>query len=114
MHCCEAWEPVGTCFDQNSFECIDFHGLSQIISLTRERITEREAEMKQPPLDTDGKRRRLGEVQTWSSRVTLQETNALMKPTILWKTKTNRTGGYVNICSTIFKARVEGERAPSP
>ena len=22
MHCCEAWEPVGKCFDQCSFECI--------------------------------------------------------------------------------------------
>ena len=42
MYCCEAWEPVGKCFDQNSFECTDFHGLSQILaSLTRERITER-------------------------------------------------------------------------
>ena len=46
MHCCEAWEPVGKFFDQNSFECTDFHGLSQIIaSLTRERIAEREAEI---------------------------------------------------------------------
>ena len=33
------------CFDQNSFECIDFHGLSQIIvGVTRERLTERERE----------------------------------------------------------------------
>ena len=41
MRCCAAWEPVGKCFDQCSFECIDFYGLSQIIaSLTRERIAE--------------------------------------------------------------------------
>ena len=46
MHCCEAWEPVGKRFDPCSFECIDFHGLSQIIAvLTRERIAEREAEI---------------------------------------------------------------------
>ena len=46
MHCCEAWEPVGKCFDRCSFECIDFRGLSQIIaSLTPERIREREAEI---------------------------------------------------------------------
>ena len=46
MRCCEAWEPVGKCFDPISFECIDFHGLSQIIaSLTRENLTEREAEI---------------------------------------------------------------------
>ena len=46
MHCGEAWEPVEKCFDQKSFECIDFHGLSQIIaSLTRERLSEREAEI---------------------------------------------------------------------
>ena len=50
MHCCEAWEPVGICFDQCSFECIDFQGLSQIIaSLTRERIAEREAEIRSLP-----------------------------------------------------------------
>ena len=46
MRCCEAWNPVGKCFDPTSFECIDFHVLSQIIaSPTRERITEREAEI---------------------------------------------------------------------
>ena len=41
MRCCEAWDPVGKCFDPASFECIDFHGLSQIIaSLTRENLAE--------------------------------------------------------------------------
>ena len=43
MRCCAAWEPVGKCFDQGSFECLDFHGLSQIASLTwlngRQRCT---------------------------------------------------------------------------
>ena len=44
MRCYAAWEPVGKCFDQCSFECIDFHGLSQIIaSLTRETIAVRGA-----------------------------------------------------------------------
>ena len=46
MRCCEAWEPVEKCFDPNSFECIDVHGLSQIIaSLTRESLAERQAEI---------------------------------------------------------------------
>ena len=46
IRCCEAWEPSGKCFDPISFECIDFHGLSQIIaSLTRENLAEREAEI---------------------------------------------------------------------
>ena len=37
MHCCEALERVGKCVDQYSFECVDFHGLSQItVSLTRD------------------------------------------------------------------------------
>ena len=50
MRCCAAWEPVGKCFDQCSFECIDFHGLSQIIaSLMRERIAEREAAFHNRP-----------------------------------------------------------------
>ena len=40
--CCEASEPVRQCIDQNSFECIDFHGLSQIIAnLARERLSAR-------------------------------------------------------------------------
>ena len=47
MRCCEAWEPVGKCFDPISFECIGFHGLGQIIAnLTRENLAEREAEIR--------------------------------------------------------------------
>ena len=39
MRCCEAWEPVGKCFDPISFECSDFHRLSQInASVTRETL----------------------------------------------------------------------------
>ena len=50
MHCCEAGELVGRCFDQCSFECIDFHRLSQVVvSLTRKRIAEREAEIHDLP-----------------------------------------------------------------
>ena len=50
MRCFEAWEPVEKCFDPSSFECIDFHGLSQIIaSLTRESLAEREAEIGNLP-----------------------------------------------------------------
>ena len=46
MRCCEAWKPIGNVFEPISFECIDFHGLSQIIAnLTRENLAEREAEM---------------------------------------------------------------------
>ena len=46
MQCCEAWELVWKCFHEHSFECIDFHGLIQIIaSFTRERPSEREAEI---------------------------------------------------------------------
>ena len=44
MLCCQAWEPVERCSDQNSVGCVGFRGLSQIIeSLTRERLTEIEA-----------------------------------------------------------------------
>ena len=46
MRCCEAWEPVGKCFDPVSFKCTDTRGLSQIIaSLTLENLAEREAEI---------------------------------------------------------------------
>ena len=41
MPCCEAWDPVGKCFDPTSFECVDFQKLSQMIaSLTRENLAE--------------------------------------------------------------------------
>ena len=44
MRCCAPWEPVGICLDQYSLECIEFHGMSQVIaSFTRETIAEREA-----------------------------------------------------------------------
>ena len=78
MHCCEAWELVGKCFDQCSFECIDFHGLGQVIaSLTRETVTEREAEIRNFPW-TQTEKQCLGEVQARSTRQALQETNALL------------------------------------
>ena len=41
---------LGKCLDQRSFECVDFHGLSQI---TREIIAEREAEIHNPPWQTE-------------------------------------------------------------
>ena len=45
MRCCEAWKPVGDCFDTFSLECIDFQRLSQsIANLTRENLQAREAE----------------------------------------------------------------------
>ena len=45
MRCCEAWKPVGNCFDTFSVDCIDYQRLSQIIaSLTRENLEAREAE----------------------------------------------------------------------
>ena len=47
MRCCEAWEPVGKCFDPIAFERTDFQGLSQIIAnLTRKNLAEREAEIR--------------------------------------------------------------------
>ena len=102
MHCCEAWEPVGKCFDQCSFECIDFHGLSQIIaSLTRERIAEREAEY----VTSLGHRRK--KTMPWRSadlvfapgapRSQCSACTLPVKTATLWKMKTNRAGDYVNI-----------------
>ena len=37
-----------------------------------------------------------------------------MKMVTLWKMKTSRAGGYVNIGDKIFEARIEGERHHSP
>ena len=59
----------------------------------------------QPPLDTDGKRQCPGEVQTWTSRLARQETNALSLE--------NEDESGRRLCEywgTIFQARNEGER----
>ena len=102
MRCCEAWDPVGECFDPNSFECIDFHALSQIVaSLTRESLAEREAEICNLPwTQTEN-------TMPWRSadldfalgvprNQCYASTPLPMKTAILWKTKMNQ-GDYVNI-----------------
>ena len=64
MRCCEAWKPIGTCFEPISFECIDFQRLSQIIvNVTRENLAEHEAEINESPLDTDGERQCASQMQ---------------------------------------------------
>ena len=79
MRCCEAWEPVEKCLDPSSFECIDFHGLSQIIaSLTRESLAEREAEKSNVPGTQTEKDNALVKCRlAWTSRLARQETNPL-------------------------------------
>ena len=42
MHCCAAWELVGKCLDQWSFECIDFHGLARLLLASREKELQNE------------------------------------------------------------------------
>ena len=116
MRCCEAWEPVGKWFDSISFECIDFHGLSQTIaSLTRENLTEREAEMVNLPWtqtekDTALAKCRLG-LRAWRAK----------KPMLCLHAVTDEDGHHLEnedessrrLCDywcTIFQARAEGPR----
>ena len=92
------------CFDPNSFECIDFHGLSQsIASLTRERLTERE---RLKSVISIGHRRK--RTTPWQSADLVFALDAPrnqcsaftllpMKMAILWKTSMNRAGGCANI-----------------
>ena len=78
MRCCEAWEPVGTCFDPISFECTDFEGLSQIIaSLTRESLAEREAETWNLPWTQTEKDNALAKCRLGLRAFACQETDAL-------------------------------------
>ena len=50
MLCCESWITLEDCFDTLSFECIDFHRLSQIFaSLTRENFVIRDTEVSTFP-----------------------------------------------------------------
>ena len=116
MRCCEAWEPVGKCFDPISFECIDFHGLSQITaSPTRENPAEREAEIGNLPWTQTEKintlaKCRLG-LRAWLAK----------KPMLCLYAVTDEDGHTLEnedesgrvLCvywGTIFQARVEGQR----
>ena len=116
MRCCEAWEPVGKCFDPISFECINFHGLSQTIaSLTRESLAEREAEIGNLPWTQTEKdnalaKCRLG-LRAWRTK----------KPMLCLHAVTDEDGHPLEnedesgrrLCDywgTIFQARAEGPR----
>ena len=110
MRCCEAREPVGKCFDPISFECIDFHGLSQIsASFTRENLAEREIgnlTRTQTEKDSALVKCRLG-LRAWRAKKPMLALP--MKTAIPWKTTMNQAGDYVSI-GTIFQARDEGQR----
>ena len=103
MRCCEAWEPVVKCFDPIPFECTDFQGLSQIIaSLTRENLTEREAQIGNLPWTQTEKdnalaKCRLGLRARHGKRPVLSLHAVSDEDVILRKTKKNQAGGFVNI-----------------
>ena len=116
MRCCEPWKPVGKCVDPISFECIDLHGLSQIIaSLTRENLAQREAKIgnlswRQAEKDSALAKCRLG-LRAWRAK----------KPMLCLHAVTDEDGHPLEnedesgrkLCEywgTIFQARVEGQR----
>ena len=116
MHCCEAWEPVGKCFDQCSFECTDFQGLSQTIAgLTRQRIAEREAEIcnltwTQTEKDNALAKCRLS-LRAWRTRKPMRCLHAVTDEEghpLEYEDESGRILG--EYWSKIFEARVEGER----
>ena len=116
MLCCEVWELVVKFVDQNSFECIDFHGLSQIIaSLTRER--HRERERLKSVIFIGHKRKR---TTPWRSADLVFVFGAPRKPTLFLHAGDEDGNPLENedesgrrLCEfwcTIFQARVQGER----
>ena len=105
---------MGKCFDPTSFECIDFHRLSQIIaSLLRENLAEREAEkgnLAWTQTEHALAKCRLG-LRAWRAK----------KPTLCLHAVTDEDGHPLEnedesgrrLCdywSTIFQARAEGPR----
>ena len=106
MRCCEAWEPVGKSIDPTSFECIDFHGLSQIIpSLARDSLAEREAEIRNHSGQTE-------KTMPWRSAdldfalgVPRNQCSAFplspMKTATLWKTKMNQARSVLEKDSSV-------------
>ena len=107
MHCCEAWGPIGKCFDQCSFECIDFQVLSQnIASLTKphawKTCREREAEIgnflwTQTEKDNVLTKCRLG-LRAWRSKKPMLCLHSFTdEDGHPLRMKTNRAGGCANI-----------------
>ena len=116
MHCCEAWRPVGKCFDQHSFECVDFHGLSKIIaSLTRERIAEREAEIHSLPwtqTEKDNASACRLSLRAWRTKKPM----LCLQTATQWRVKTKLTLGYVPIGGRYLRlgSKVTGTIATRP
>ena len=118
MRCCEAWEPVGKCFDPISFECVDFQSLSQIIAnLTREHLAEREAEITSLPWTQTGERQCAGQMQSWTPWLGVpKKTFALSHCCHWWRRSTLgnrrwiRKKAIVSTGRSTFQARVEGPR----
>ena len=104
MRCCEAWKPIENCSDPIAFECVDFQRLSQIIvNLTRENLTEREAETSNLPW-TQRERKTMHQPDAELVNVPGVKKNpcfvlvlSLMKTVIPWKTKMNQEEGFVSI-----------------
>ena len=100
MPCCAAWEPVGRCFDQCSFECVDFHGLSQIsASLTQDTIAEREAAIHDLPWTQTEKDNVLAKCRlSLRARSTKNRCSVSMQirmtTVISLRMKTGQAGGY--------------------
>ena len=115
MHWCAAWEPVGQCFDEITFECINFHGLSQIIaSLTRENIAEREAAVHNLP-------RAQNEKDTALAKCRLSLRDRVFKKPMLClhavtdeeassMTKTSQAEDYALAGAVSLRARTDDER----
>ena len=62
IHCCEAWEPVGKCFDHCSFDCIDFPRSEPDFCELREKELQCEEQTYVLSFGHRRKRQRLGEV----------------------------------------------------
>ena len=116
MRCCEAWKPVEDCFDTFSFECIDFPRISQIIAnLTRENLSEREAEKTNLPWTHTEKdaaiARCRGGQRAWRNKKPVLSLSAVTDeeghPLENEDESGRRLCGY---WGTIFQARMEGPR----
>ena len=97
MLCCEAWEPVGKCFDQNSFECIDFHGLSNLPWMQTEK-------------DNTLAKCRLG-LRAWRSKKPMLCLHAVTDEDDHPLENDDESGRRLcEYWGTIFQARIESER----
>ena len=116
MRCCEAWEPVGKCFEPISLECTDFQKLCHTsANLTLENLTEREEEIANLPWTQAEKDKALARCRSgqraWRAKKPMLCLHAVTDEDAHCLEDEDESGWRLcEYWGTIFQARGEGPR----